>query len=214
MSRRSAGCLGPSPPAAVLEHMDLSTSQAHQPRPRIDYRGSQFGQRIRRRPRDQAACAGHHHRRRRCATIARCGRPGQARLSRLYQGSRRIRWNASDLVEMVCERQPTHVSGRARYLGTRPRAFDRFEREPPRMHISWFGEALELANWDHIPAGFIQTSAIYDHAAAEAGRRGWPVTKLHGTHLHPILHPAEMASAILSMSHRLDPGGGIVSAPE
>jgi pimeloyl-ACP methyl ester carboxylesterase len=99
-------------------------------------------------------------------------------------------------------------------LARDPVAFDRFERELPRMHISWFDEALELANWDHIPAGFIQTSAIYDHAAAEAERRGWPVTRLRGTHLHPILHPAEMASTILSMSHRLLPGGGVVSAPK
>jgi hypothetical protein len=49
------------------------------------------------------------------------------------------------------------------------------------MHIGWFDDAIELANWDHIPAGFIQTSAIYDHAAAEAQRRGWPVTNLQGT---------------------------------
>ena len=51
------------------------------------------------------------------------------------------------------------------------------------MHIGWVDDAIELADWDHIPAGFIQTSAIYDHATVEAQRRGWPVTNLHGTHL-------------------------------
>jgi hypothetical protein len=91
-------------------------------------------------------------------------------------------------------------------LARDPVAFARFERGLPRMHIGWFDDAIELANWDHIPAGFIQTSAIYDHATAEAQRRGWPVANLQGTHLHPTLHPAETASAILSMSRQLVPG--------
>jgi len=59
---------------------------------------------------------------------------------------------------------------------------------------------IELANWDHVPVGFIQTSAIHDHSAAEARRRNWPVARLHGTHLHPTLHPAETADAIIAMS--------------
>ena len=46
------------------------------------------------------------------------------------------------------------------------------------MHISWFDEAIELADWEHIPAGFIQTSAIYDHATVEAQRRGWQVAQV------------------------------------
>jgi len=66
-----------------------------------------------------------------------------------------------------------------------------------------FDDTIELANWDRIPAGFIQTSAIYDHSAAEAQRRGWPVARLQGTHLHPTLSPAETAGAIIAMSHQL-----------
>lgn len=85
-------------------------------------------------------------------------------------------------------------------------AFARFEDGLPRMHIGWFDEAIELAGWDHIPAGFIQTSAIYDHATAEAQRRGWPVANLHGTHLHPTLQPEATANAILAMSRQLVSG--------
>jgi hypothetical protein len=48
---------------------------------------------------------------------------------------------------------------------------------------------------------------LYDHAAIEAERRGWPTANLHGTHLHPTLHPAETANAILSMSRQLVPDG-------
>jgi hypothetical protein len=75
------------------------------------------------------------------------------------------------------------------------------------MHIGWFDDTIELADWEHIPAGFIQTSAIYDHAAIEAQRRGWPTANLQGTHLHPTLHSAETANAILAMSRQLVPGG-------
>jgi pimeloyl-ACP methyl ester carboxylesterase len=85
-------------------------------------------------------------------------------------------------------------------------AFARFEDGLPRMHIGWFDEVVNLADWSHIPAGFIQASAIYDHATAEAQRRGWPAANLHGTHLHPTLQPEETASAILAMSRQLTSG--------
>jgi Alpha/beta hydrolase family len=88
-------------------------------------------------------------------------------------------------------------------LASDPVAFAEFENGLPKMQVNWFDDTIELANWGHIPAGYIQTSKIYDHAAAEAQRRGWPVTRLQGTHLDPALRPAETAEAILSMSRRL-----------
>jgi hypothetical protein len=88
-------------------------------------------------------------------------------------------------------------------LASDPIAFAEFERGLPRLSVDWFDDTIELANWDRIPAGFIQTSAIYDHSAAEAERRGWPVARLQGTHLHPTLNPAETAGAIIAMSHQL-----------
>lgn len=90
-------------------------------------------------------------------------------------------------------------------LASDPIAFAEFKNGLPKMRIDWFDDKIELASWEHIPAGFIQTSKIYDHAAAEARRRGWPVASLPGTHLHPTLRPAETAEAILSMSRRLRP---------
>jgi len=84
-----------------------------------------------------------------------------------------------------------------------PVAFAQLEDGLPKMQVDWFDDTIELASWNHVPAGFIQTSRIYDHAAAEAQRRGWPVTRLQGTHLHPTLRPAETAEAILSISRRL-----------
>lgn len=91
-------------------------------------------------------------------------------------------------------------------LARDPVAFAQFEYGLPTMHVDWFNETIELASWDHIPAGFIQTSKIYDHATAEAQRRGWPVANLQGTHLDPTLRPAETAEAILAMARRLEGG--------
>ncbi len=82
-------------------------------------------------------------------------------------------------------------------------AFAEFESGLPRMHVDWFDETVDLARWDQFPAGFIQTSKLYDHAAAEARRRGWPVINLEGTHLDPTLRPAETASAIAAIARTL-----------
>jgi hypothetical protein len=93
-------------------------------------------------------------------------------------------------------------------LASDPIAFAEFESGLPRLSVDWFDDTIELANWDRMPAGFIQTSAIHDHSAAETQRRGWPVARLHGTHLHPTLSPAETAGAIIAMSHQLVSGVG------
>jgi hypothetical protein len=87
-----------------------------------------------------------------------------------------------------------------------PAALTEFESGLPNFFVEWFDDVIELANWDHVPAGFIQTSAIHDHSAAEARRRSWPVARLHGTHLHPTLHPAETADAIIAISDQLVSG--------
>lgn len=88
-------------------------------------------------------------------------------------------------------------------LANDPKALAEFESGLPRLSVDWFDDTIELANWDRIPTGFIQTSAIYDHSAADARRRGWPVARLQGTHLHPTLSPAETAGAIIDMSYQL-----------
>jgi Alpha/beta hydrolase family len=106
------------------------------------------------------------------------------------------RWFAGDA-------QRTSLIGLDR-LARDPVAFAEFERGLPSLSVDWFDDTIELAGWDHIPAGFIQCSSIYDHAAREARRRGWPVVGLEGTHLHPTLEPVETMRAILAILGRLD----------
>jgi hypothetical protein len=87
-------------------------------------------------------------------------------------------------------------------------AFAAFERDQPRVSRAWFDDGIDLAPWTHIATGFIRTSAFFDHAADEAARRGWPVVRIKGTHLHPTLQPNETASAIEVICARLADGNG------
>jgi hypothetical protein len=84
-----------------------------------------------------------------------------------------------------------------------PQAFRSFEMDLPRMTLGWFDDAIDLAPWEHIPAGYVKLSPIYDHAADEASRRNWPVRQLQGTHLDPTLRPDETAAAIQAVCREL-----------
>lgn len=88
-------------------------------------------------------------------------------------------------------------------LALDPQALRSFELDLPRMTSGWFDDAIDLAPWDHVPVGYIQLSLIYDHAAEEALRRGWPLRRLQGTHLDPTLRPNETAAAIQAVCREL-----------
>ena len=71
-----------------------------------------------------------------------------------------------------------------------------FEADLPRLRPEWWDDAIETPAWDHLRAGYIQTSAVFAPQAAEASARGWPTASLAGTHLHPFLSPEDTAGAI------------------
>lgn len=78
-----------------------------------------------------------------------------------------------------------------------------FEADLPRLRPQWFDDAIETPPWDRLPAGYLQTSAVFAEPAAEARRRGWPVVSLAGTHLHPFLAPEETAAALAQIIEAL-----------
>src|SRR2546429_1924245 len=41
-------------------------------------------------------------------------------------------------------------------LALDPQSFESFEKDLPRMRLSWFDDVIDLATWDHVPAGYIQ----------------------------------------------------------
>lgn len=89
-------------------------------------------------------------------------------------------------------------------LARDPAALAALEAGLPRLSLAWFDDALALDGWDQVPAGYLQCSPLYDHAAAKARRRGWPVIVLDGAHLHPTLAPDETAQALCDLASRFD----------
>lgn len=84
-----------------------------------------------------------------------------------------------------------------------PRALAIFNAGLPQFRLEWFFDAFELAPWNHVPAGYLLTSSRLAPDADEAERRGWPVSRIDGTHLHPMLEPVQTASEIDKLLKRL-----------
>jgi hypothetical protein len=82
-------------------------------------------------------------------------------------------------------------------LQANAKAWDAFKRDQPRMAPDWFRDEIDLSPWDHVAAGYVQLCRLFDRSAEDAEKRGWPVARLKGTHLHPAVEPQETAEAIL-----------------
>ena len=73
-----------------------------------------------------------------------------------------------------------------------------FERDLPRVPFAFLEAASpDMAEWERLPAAYVQLSEAYDMETTEAERRGWSVrsAKLH--HLAMTSAPEE-AAALLS----------------
>jgi pimeloyl-ACP methyl ester carboxylesterase len=88
-------------------------------------------------------------------------------------------------------------------LQVNAKAWDAFRRDQPRMTRDWFFDEIDLPPWRGVAAGYVQLCSYFDRSAEEAGKRGWPVVRLKGTHLHPTLEPQETAEAILQVCRSL-----------
>jgi hypothetical protein len=74
------------------------------------------------------------------------------------------------------------------------------------LPLAFFEESLPggPAVWRAVrQAAYLLFSDAYRQEGDEARRRGWPVTELAGSHLHPLARPAEVASAIIGLAERL-----------
>jgi pimeloyl-ACP methyl ester carboxylesterase len=88
-------------------------------------------------------------------------------------------------------------------LAMQPQRIADFTRELPRFNLSWFDDTIDLAPWRHVPTGYIQTWSLCARSANEAERLGWPLMRIRGTHLHPMLRPDETAAAIIRVCDAL-----------
>jgi hypothetical protein len=74
----------------------------------------------------------------------------------------------------------------------------------PRVPLRYLQEvAPDSTMWQDRPCGYVQLSAAYEDAAAQARRAGWPVARVDGHHLSGVTDPAVVAAAVAQMSEAL-----------
>jgi hypothetical protein len=84
------------------------------------------------------------------------------------------------------------------------RARAEFCASVPRVPLRYLEEVAPGSSaWRDLPCGYVQLSAAYEEAAAEARRAGWPVVRVDGHHLSVVTEPAVVAAAVTGMSEAL-----------
>jgi hypothetical protein len=79
-----------------------------------------------------------------------------------------------------------------------------FCADVPRVPLRYLQEVAPGTNaWRDLPCGYVQLSAMYEDAAADARRAGWPVARVDGHHLSGVTEPAVVAAAVGRMSDAL-----------
>ncbi len=74
------------------------------------------------------------------------------------------------------------------------------EREQHRLPLAYFGDSLPVpGGWDKRPCGYLAFGDSYADETKRAQGLGWPVTTLTGRHLHMLVEPREVATAITQM---------------
>jgi hypothetical protein len=71
------------------------------------------------------------------------------------------------------------------------------EREQHRLPLSYFTGTLEVADgWNRTEGGYLSFGDTYAEERRRAADRGWPVRTLEGGHLHLLVEPDTVATAI------------------
>lgn len=79
-----------------------------------------------------------------------------------------------------------------------------FCADVPRLPLRYLEKvAPRSTGWQNLRCGYVQLSADYEAAAAEARRAGWPVVRMDGTHLSAVTEPAAVAGAVAGMADAL-----------
>ena len=79
---------------------------------------------------------------------------------------------------------------------------ERVVAEQPTLPLSYYEQRIPVpAGWaDGLCCSYLQFSAAYADAAAEARGRGWQVARLPGRHLHQLFDPAAVARRIAELA--------------
>jgi hypothetical protein len=74
------------------------------------------------------------------------------------------------------------------------------EADARPLPLAFFEESVPPGRRAAGGAGYLLFSAGYQPMAAQARERGWPVRELPGSHLHPLVAPADVASALIELA--------------
>jgi hypothetical protein len=77
----------------------------------------------------------------------------------------------------------------------------RVAAEQPRLPLDYYTQSIPVpAGWDDVRCSFLWFGPPYDKVAEQAARRGWPVTRVPGMHLHQVVDPEGVTDALLKLS--------------
>lgn len=83
------------------------------------------------------------------------------------------------------------------------------EAEEVRLPPAYFdAEVPSPPGWRDLPSAYLAFGDTYAAELAQAHRRGWPMQRLEGGHLHPLADPDGVAGAILGLVGQLGLGRG------
>lgn len=82
-----------------------------------------------------------------------------------------------------------------------PQLREAFVRDLPRTPFAFLeAKSPDRAEWEQLPAAYVQLSRIYEDQAARAEARGWPVRRARLNHLAISSHPAEVAELLRGLA--------------
>ncbi|MGR6921788.1 alpha/beta hydrolase [[Actinomadura] parvosata] len=77
----------------------------------------------------------------------------------------------------------------------------RVAAEQPRLPLDYYTQPIPVpSGWDSVRCSCLWYGPPYETVAEEAARRGWPVTRVAGMHLHQIVDPEGVTDALLKLS--------------
>lgn len=70
------------------------------------------------------------------------------------------------------------------------------EATEPRMPLAYLRSTLTVPSWRHVPGAYVAFGTTYAREQAAARALGWPVVVLDGLHLHMLVDPGAVVTAI------------------
>lgn len=94
-------------------------------------------------------------------------------------------WDESDVAELF-----TDTDVRARV-----------EAEQPRLPVAYYDHLPPAPDgWDQLPCAYVWFAEPYDAGAQRAAASGWPTRHVPGNHLHQLVDPEVVATAVLELA--------------